>query len=123
MKQHALNWFEIFVKDFGRATTFYEAILEIAMEPAKVEGGEMAMFPFSEDGGVGGAVTNMECGQPGPGGTVVYLNVNGKLDEVISRIPGAGGKVVKERTPIPPHGFIAIMEDPDGNIVGLHSMS
>ncbi len=54
---------------------------------------------------------------------MVYLNAEGILDEVIGRIPEAGGKVIKDRTEIPPHGSIAIFEDSEGNVVGLHSMS
>lgn len=65
----------------------------------------------------------MDRCQPGGGGTIVYLNVEGDLDGVLERIADAGGKVVRERLPIPPHGFIAIFEDTEGNVVGLHSMS
>jgi Predicted enzyme related to lactoylglutathione lyase len=49
--------------------------------------------------------------------------IDGKLDAVLERIPKAGGKVLRERMPIPPHGFIACFQDSEGNSVGLHSMS
>ena len=88
-----------------------------------MEGAEMGIFPYQEESGVGGAVTKMDCGQPGKGGTLVYLNVEGQLDEVLARIPQAGGTIIKERTAIPPHGFIGLFEDSEGNTVGLHSMS
>jgi len=64
----------------------------------------------------------MEGCEPGPGGTMVYLNVEGDLDGVLKRVPEAGGKVLRERMPIPPHGFIGVIQDPEGNVVGLHSM-
>lgn len=123
MKTNAINWFELYATDIARAQKFYEAILGAKMETPQMEGCKMAMFPFDQAKGVGGAVTQMEGFKPGPGGTVVYLNVEGELDAVIGRIPAAGGKIAKPRMAIPPHGFIAIFEDTEGNVVGLHSMS
>lgn len=123
MKTNAINWFELYATDIARAQKFYEAILQAKMETPQMEGCKMAMFPFDQAKGVGGAVTQMEGFKPGPGGTVVYLNVEGELDAVIARIPAAGGKIAKPRMAIPPHGFIAIFEDTEGNVVGLHSMS
>ncbi|RYD45467.1 MAG: VOC family protein [Verrucomicrobiaceae bacterium] len=123
MKNNALNWFEIFTNDLDKATAFYSTILGTALIPSEMEGGKMSMFPSDHDKGIGGALTQMECGKPGPGGTLVYLNVDGELDEVLARIPAAGGKIVQERMDIAPHGFIGIFSDPEGNVVGLHSMS
>ena len=72
--------------------------------------------------GVGGAISFREGCNPGKGGTTVYLNAQGKLDAVLARVPGAGGRIIMPRTAIPPHGFIGIIEDTEGNHVGLHSM-
>jgi len=123
MKINALNWFEIYVADFDRAATFYGKILDKPLEIMEGNGPKMGIFPCDMEKGVGGAITMMEGCQPGAGGTIVYLNADGELDAVISRIADAGGKVVQEKFAIPPHGFIAIFEDTEGNIVGLHSMS
>ena len=125
MKDDALNWFEIFVNDIDKAKAFYEAILKSPMTsiPAGDSGCTMALFACNPELGVGGALCQAEGYKPGPGGTMVYLNVEGDLDGVLERIPAAGGKVIKPRTAIPPHGFMGIFEDPDGNRVGLHSMS
>lgn len=123
MKNNALNWFQIAVElaDFDRAKAFYEEALGSSLET--VEGqSKMAIFPYAPDKGIGGALTAMSDCKPGPGGTTVYLNVEGDLDGVISRIPTAGGEVVMPRTPIPPHGFIGLFKDTEGNVVGLHSM-
>lgn len=122
-QNNALNWFEIFTNDFAASKKFYETILDITMKTGEMENCQMAFFPYDEESAIGGAISQMECGNPGSGGTIVYLNAEGKLDATIARIPAAGGKVIKERTAIPPHGFIAVLEDPEGNIVGLHSMS
>lgn len=123
MKTNALNWFDIFTTDLAKATEFYTTILATPITPASMEGCRMAMFPCDSDKGVGGALTQMDGCKPGPGGTLIYLNVEGDLDGVLGRIPAAGGKIVKERFDISPHGFIGIFSDPEGNVVGLHSMS
>lgn len=123
MKENALNWFEIYVSDFAKAKEFYEAILNAEMQVSEMDNMKMAIFPYAEDKGIGGTITCGDCGKPGPGGTTVYLNVEGQLDEVIARITENGGKIIMPRTAIPPHGFIALLEDLEGNIVGLHSLS
>lgn len=122
-KTNALNWFELFVSDFERAKKFYDTILDETLEEAKMDEARMGLFPYDAKAGVGGAITLMEGHQPGPGGTVVYLNVEGKLDEVLARVPDAGGKVIRPRFAIGEHGFIAIIADSEGNVLGLHSMS
>lgn len=122
MKTNALSWFEIFTNDLTNAADFYGSILNTKLEPASMECSRMALFPGDPDKGVGGALTQMDGHSPGPGGTLVYLNVEGDLDGVLSRIPAAGGTVLKERMDIAPHGFIGIFKDPEGNVVGLHSM-
>lgn len=121
---NALNWFEIYASDFDRARTFYATILAAELESAAMgDGSPMALFPADMEKGVGGSITKMEGFDPGPGGTIVYLNVDGQLDAVLERIPTAGGEILKPKFPIPPHGFIAIFKDSEGNIVGLHSLS
>jgi predicted enzyme related to lactoylglutathione lyase len=122
MKTNAINWFEIFVADLGRARAFYETILQDKLVDAGMGECSMAIFPYDNMNGTGGALTKMEGFTPGTGGTLVYLNVEGDLDRVLGRIPAAGGKVIRDRMAIPPHGFIAILEDTEGNHVGLHSM-
>lgn len=122
MKKNAVNWFELFVTDFGRAKRFYDAILRTPLQDVSMENCQMGMFPFDMTNGVGGAITKMEGMTPGQGGTIVYLNVEGDLDGVLARVPGAGGSVIKPRTSIGEHGFIGIIKDTEGNPVGLHSM-
>jgi predicted enzyme related to lactoylglutathione lyase len=122
-KKNALNWFEIYVADFERAVRFYETALGEPLQPTDIPDGKMAVFSCDLDNGVGGALTKMDGYAPGGGGTLIYLNVEGKLDEVLARTASAGGKVLSGRTAIPPHGFIGIIQDTEGNRVGLHSMS
>jgi len=121
-KKHAINWFEIYVTDFDAAKRFYETILQTPLLDVPCDGGRMGIFPYDEKSGVGGSITHRPELISGPGGTMVYLNVEGDLDGVINRVSKAGGSVLKGRTSIGEHGFIGIIKDVDGNLVGLHSM-
>jgi predicted enzyme related to lactoylglutathione lyase len=122
-RKDAVNWFELYVADFDRAKRFYEGILQTSLQEFEMENCRMAMFPYDNMNGVGGSITKMNGVAPGPGGTLVYLNVEGDLDGVLKRTPSAGGSVVKPRTSIGQHGFIAVVKDTEGNSVGLHSMA
>lgn len=123
-KNNALNWFELYVTDWNRAKKFYETILGTPLQEVTSScSAPMAIFPHDSTKGVGGALTKMEGTSPGGGGTLVYLNVEGDLDGVISRIPSAGGTIIRPRFPIGEHGFIAIFRDTEGNVAGLHSCS
>lgn len=122
-KKNAVNWFELFTSDFNRARRFYEATLQTKLQDAQMEGGQMGIFEFDNMNGIGGSITKMDGCNPGPGGTIVYLNVEGDLDGVLRRAEQNGGSVIKPRMSIGEHGFIGIIKDTEGNIVGLHSMT
>lgn len=119
----AINWFEIAVNDFDRALRFYGEILGVRLTEVAAGGTRMGIFPYDSERGVGGTITQVPQARPGLGGTILYLNVDGDLDGVLERIPGAGGKVLRPRSPIGEQGAIAVFADPEGNVVGLHSFS
>ena len=121
---HALNWFEIPVDDFERARAFYSAIFAFDMPEHEMFGARMGFFPADfEKGGVGGTIKKEADAKPGSNGTVVYLNCKEGIDPVLSRIESAGGRIVVPKTSLENIGFIAILEDTEGNHVGLHAHS
>ena len=117
----ALNWFEINVSDFPRARSFYETILEVPLRVQELHGVAMGIFPYDSNLGIGGAIIQRNGAVVGPGGTMVFLNVTGKLDAVLDRVDQAGGSILLPRAPIPPYGFMSIIQDSEGNSIGLHS--
>lgn len=116
---NASNWFEIPVADFDRSVHFYGQILDATLHTELFFGTPNAFLPFAD--GSGGALVHDPQRQPAQIGTIVYLNANGKLDAILSRIEPAGGTVVLPKTSIGPAGFIATFVDSEGNLVGLHS--
>jgi uncharacterized protein len=117
----AINWFEIPVKDFNRAKTFYETILGATMDPMEAMGMKSAFFPADLENGVGGCIIEGQGYEPTNKGSLVYLNGGDDLSIILSKVERAGGKIVLLKTAIGPHGFMAHFEDTEGNKVGLHS--
>ncbi|MGD0053552.1 MAG: VOC family protein [Vulcanimicrobiaceae bacterium] len=115
-----VTWFEIPAANLERAINFYNAILEAPLQRIDFNGTPMAVFPHDEPG-VGGCLVQDE--HPSPHGTLVFLNVEGRLDRTLELVPGAGGRVATPKVSIGPHGWSAHIIDSEGNRVGLHSKS
>jgi len=121
--KNAINWFEIPAKDFNRAKSFYEEVLDATFEIQTMEdmGMTMAFFPADWENGVGGGIAFGPGCEPSEKGSVVYLNGGEDLTTPLSRVAKAGGKVVVPKTAIGPHGFMAHFIDTEGNRVAFHS--
>ena len=120
-KQTAINWFEIPCEDLDRAAEFYETLLDVKLLRTELDENPMAIFS-SELTGANGNLVKRPFRKPGRGGTMVYLNCNGELDNVLARVPKAGGLVLMPKTPVPGgNGHFACLRDSEGNHIGLHS--
>ncbi len=124
MNRNPVGWFEIYVQDMNRAQKFYEAVLEV--ELTKLESPmpdlEMMAFPMNmEAGGASGALAKMEGCPSGGMGTLVYFSCEDCANEA-SRVEAAGGTICKPKMAIGQYGFIVLVTDTEGNMIGLHSM-
>lgn len=128
-KRNPVGWFEIYVSDMARAKKFYETVFNIQMQPLpnpECMGSDFEMLKFPSDTdcqspGCGGALCRMEGFRPSAGGTLIYFHCDDCSVEA-ARVAAAGGQVFKEKFSIAPHGFIALILDTEGNMIGLHSM-
>ena len=118
---NAINWFELPATNFERAVKFYSELIGEELQPFQSEEVQMAFFP-APDQGVGGCVTFGNGNQPRPDGALVYLNGGHDLQEQLSRVEPAGGKVLLPKTNIGENGYMAYFLDTEGNRVALHSM-
>lgn len=116
------NWFEIPATDIARAIKFYETIFGMEIQFLDLGGLKMGMFPHK---GIGAALCQHESYRPSEThGTLVYLDANPDLDEVLGRVEAAGGKIVRPKTQISPeYGYMAIFIDSEGNRMALNSNS
>lgn len=124
MNENPVRWFEIYVDDLPRAKAFYERVLATQLKELEAPGpGVSAMwaFPMREGGsGAAGALVKMQGFEAGAGGTIVYFECDDCAVEA-GRVAANGGKVKKEKFALGNYGFIALIQDPGGNLVGLHS--
>ena len=119
--QHTINWFEIPTTDLDRASRFYEAVLGSTFKREHFDGTGMQMAVFQgEEASVRGALILDQRRKPAADGALVYLHAR-DLDASLARIEKAGGNVVMPKTDIGPPGFIALVRDTEGNVVGLHT--
>lgn len=121
-----VGWFEIYVDDMERAKGFYQAVFDTRLEKigddAKMDI-EMWGFPSSmEQYGAAGALAKMEGVAPGGNSTLVYFSCQDCAVEQ-GRVESAGGQVIHPKFSIGPHGFISMVADSEGNMIGLHSMA
>jgi predicted enzyme related to lactoylglutathione lyase len=117
---NAITWFEIPTADIDRATQFYETLLAANMIP--FPGDEPChMFPSGE-ASVGGCLIQRLGHEPSAQGTMVFLNVDGKLDDTLARATKLNSTILVPKTQVPGgYGFYACFIDSEGNHVGLHS--
>ena len=120
-KTHAINWFELPTTDLERASRFYEEVLAIDLKREHFAGTDtrMSIFPGEEES-VRGALIADQRRKPASDGAIVYLHAT-DLDASLARIEKAGGAVVLPKLDIGEPGFIALVRDTEGNVIGLHT--
>ncbi|MCD8539185.1 MAG: VOC family protein [Leadbetterella sp.] len=113
---------EIPVNDLGRASAFYQAVLQVTIEEMEMDGSQLGVFPAGE-GTVNLVLIKGEGYEPSSAGVLIYLNAGDDLGPVLDRIEEQGGTVVVPRTLIDPEmGYFAVFTDTEGNKLGLHSI-
>ena len=85
-------------------------------------GMEFGLLPHDNEN-VSGCLCKTEDNQPSEHGPLVYLSVEGRLDDAIRAVLKGGGKVLKEKHPMGPYGFRAVIRDTEGNRIALHSQA
>jgi uncharacterized protein len=120
MKPNPIVWCEIYVQDMDRAKRFYESVFEVKLEKLESPEIEMWAFPMTMDAvGTSGALVKMDGVTSGGSGTIPYFH----CDEVAvesERVVSAGGQVHKSKMSIGQYGFMALVVDTEGNMIGLH---
>jgi predicted enzyme related to lactoylglutathione lyase len=118
--RNAINWFEIPVTNLEKAVTFYTHVLGQPMRPEDAGGRPSAVFAYDGTEAIGGALIE-DPHQSRGAGVVIYLDAPDGVDQSLARATAAGAKTRLPATSIGPNGWIVLIEDLDGNVVGLHS--
>ena len=124
METNMVGWFEIPVEDMNRAIKFYEAVFEVRLQLQDLNELAMAIFPFAEgkSGSWGALVKHPEFYRTSPThGPLLYFSSR-DVQEEVSRIEKAGGKVLQPKKLISEGvGYMALFLDTEGNRIALHS--
>jgi predicted enzyme related to lactoylglutathione lyase len=120
--QNLINWLEIPVAEFGRATAFYKAILGLEIKEAEMFGTKMGFFP-TDGTNVSGAIVQGEDYKPSTNGVLAYLNGGNDLQAVLDKVEANHGKVIVPKTQISPEmGYFGLFIDTEGNKMAVHSI-
>lgn len=124
MTENPVGWFEIYVQDLVRAKKFYETVFATKLQKlnAPFPGIELWAFPTDQNRyGAPGALVKMAGMDSGGNSTIVYFHCQDCAVEE-SRVADAGGRIERSKMSIGEYGFMALVFDTEGNMIGLHSM-
>ena len=121
MKENPVGWFEIYVRDLERAQRFYETVFACRLQKLNAGELEMLTFPMAmEATGAAGALVRKQGFDGGGSGVIVYFSCEDCAVEA-ARVGDAGGRLERDKFPIGEYGYIALVVDSEGNMIGLHS--
>jgi predicted enzyme related to lactoylglutathione lyase len=107
-----------------RAQKFYETVLGTKLQNMDDPNDSTVQMKVFDDDytshGASGALVKGDYCKPGPGGTTVYFACEDCAVET-ARVEKADGKIIKQKFSIGEHGFVSLIMDTEGNIVGLYS--
>lgn len=121
--QNLVAFIDIPATDFGRAVSFYKAILGLEINETEVFGTKMGFFP-SDGTNASGAIVQGQDYKPSTDGVIAYLNGGNDLQNVLDKVGPNNGKVIVPKTHISPEvGYIGMFIDTEGNKMAVHSIN
>ncbi len=119
---HPIRYVEIPVTDMERAMAFYADVFGLDFTRETVDGYDMALFPFAEGApGATGALAKGDVYKPSKDGAIVYFSVK-DVDAALDRAKARGAAVLYPKKAIGENGFVAEIEDSEGNRIALHAL-
>jgi predicted enzyme related to lactoylglutathione lyase len=120
--KHLITWASIPSSDFERAVKFYNEVTGRTFE-VKGEGDERMATSLSEEeweDTIGFGISADSTITPGPTGPRLYIATD-DMDTLLGKVEANGGKVLTPKSAMGDMGFWGLIEDSEGNHVGLHS--
>jgi predicted enzyme related to lactoylglutathione lyase len=107
---------ELNTTDLSKAKTFYGALFDWKLEDVPM--GAMGMYTtIGVGGGVGGGM--MTHPMPGqPSFWLSYVNVD-DIKAATAKAKSLGANIIRDVTPVAEMGFLSILMDPTGAVLGL----
>ena len=116
MAHGQMSHLEIPADDVARARAFYESVFgwqtsEMEQYP------NYFLFSFGAIESAGGAI-GVRNESTGPQ-LRLYISVD-SIDDVLPKVTANGGKIVEPKTDIPGQGWYAVIDDTEGNQLGIY---
>jgi predicted enzyme related to lactoylglutathione lyase len=117
---------EIPVIDFDRAKDFYSKVWNYKIIERVIGRNKkkVGIFPYDSSSGVRcGIVSEGKISLGGARKDPIYLYCPRDIDIILDRVEGAGGVIIEPKTLLAESlGHFAKFEDPEGNLIYLHSL-
>src|ERR1700747_1652020 len=124
MATDTLCWTDIPVMNLDRAIKFYSAVLGKEVKKLAESGMEYGLLPHAEQNASGCLCVRSDSGgvdnRPSANGPLIYLLVEGRLDEAVEAARTQGGRILRARQQIGEHGFRAVIIDSEDTRTALH---
>lgn len=112
--------FDVAADDPARAIGFYEAVFDWEITPAP---GTIKYWLIStgdeQEPGIDGGIAQRDADWQR---ITCFVEVD-ELEETLAKARASGGKVLRAKTVIPGVGYLAAIEDTEGNVIGLMESS
>lgn len=123
-----LVWADLPVKDMARARKFYSHVLGHQVDDMPGQEGKVALLMQPGTGDAMDAAIDLateSMTEPSTThGPVIYISTDGDIDGMLKRAEEAGGKVLRPKADFGQYGgWLAYIEDTEGNLVGLQQQS
>jgi predicted enzyme related to lactoylglutathione lyase len=121
LDHNQVGWFEIPVTDMKRAIGFYQHLFGVQLEEHAMGPAQMAWFPMKEnETGSAGSLVQGPGYTPSTDGVLIYFTV-ANIEDACERATTGGGRVLQEKLNIGEYGFLALLQDTEGNKIGIHT--
>jgi uncharacterized protein len=110
---------ELTTDNLGKAKEFYGKLFSWNLEDMPMPDGTYTMIKAGE--GPGGGMMAKPAPEV-PTAWLPYVQVD-SVEETVAKTKKLGGKVMKDKTPIPGMGAFAILLDPTGGAIGVWEMT
>jgi predicted enzyme related to lactoylglutathione lyase len=111
---HPVVWFEVLGNEGGKLRSFYSELFGW-----KIAADNPMRYGMVETGGKGGIPGGVGDVFPGTRSWITFYVKTDDLDGALARAQKLGGKTVMPPRKLPDGPDIAILEDPEGHVVGL----
>ena len=124
-KNNKIVWMDIPVENLERATKFYSGLMATEFSIEEFGNTRFALCPHSDDESAFclSVVDKFQVTPQNVSLPLIYLNVNGRMEDALNEVNRLGGKILENINQIGPYGFRAIIIDSENNKIALHSQS